>query len=354
MWTLQPLQASLNLLLIAVIVVTFLLDRHLWVHDNNVELHMLTNQEVTFSTHLKLKINTNIPATTMDDHLGNNNSFNSFATAQDGFVSESEEDDYHDDNNNEVDEEEGKDNNDDEVNEDEEEEDTVAEELPFSPVRSFSIQGIKHGRGKKTPPPPPRPRNFKTLTPSRKVKPRVSSTVPTSQNSSIITSNQSKVTQAPTKKVYRIGGTDIVCENKATNTSNVAVATFKKADRDTMSIRDKNSLITLISSNQQMKFKNLSINTTELEKLGKTHSLKLLISKLRTNFARYNLLTAFTIITCTNFITGDIDIDNSTGKANGYDLFKDYRRLTSSEVAKSNQWYVQFTQLTLRMEEDMN
>ena len=179
MWTLQPLQASLNLLLIAVIVVTFLLDRHLWVHNNNVELHMITNQEGTFSIHLKLKINTNIPATMMDDHLGNNIWFNSFATAQDGFISESEEDDYHDDNDDEVNKEGGKDN--DEVNEEVEEGDTVAEALPSSPVRLFGIQGIKYNQGKKTPPPPPpKPQKCKTPTPSRKVKPRVTLTVPTS------------------------------------------------------------------------------------------------------------------------------------------------------------------------------
>ena len=51
---------------------------------------------------------------------------------------------------------------------------------------------------------------------------------------SIIISNHSNVTQAPTKKVYRIGGIDIVCGNKASNTSDVAVATFKQADRATM------------------------------------------------------------------------------------------------------------------------
>ena len=71
----------------------------------------------------------------MDDHLRNNNSFDSFATAQDGLISESEEDDYHDNDDNEVDEEEGKE---DKLG------NTVAKELPFSPVRSFGIQGIKH------------------------------------------------------------------------------------------------------------------------------------------------------------------------------------------------------------------
>ena len=190
----------------------------------------------------------------MDNYLGNNNSFNSFATAwQDGLVSESEEDDYHDDN--EFDEEE---EGDDELG------DTVAKELP-SPVWLYAI---KHNRGKKAPPPPsPRPcpettKQQRFTTPSQKVKARVTPTVPTSWNSSIITSNQSNVTQASTKKVYQIGGIDIVCENKATNTSDVAVAAFKKADCDTISVYNKNSLITLISSNQQIKFKNLSINIT--------------------------------------------------------------------------------------------
>ena len=64
--------------------------------------------------------------------------------------------------------------------------------------------------------------------------------------------------------------------------------------------------------------------TAEIEKLDKTHSLKHLISELKTNFARYDLLTAFTTVICINFITGEIDIDISIGDAKGCDLFKDY------------------------------
>ena len=126
MWTLQQLQTSLSLLLMAVTLVTFLSDCCIWVHDDNVELHMLTNPEVTFSTYLKIKINTNLPATTMDDPFWTHNLFDSFATArQNGLVSESEKDDYHD-NHESDEEEEGK------------LEDTVAEELP-SPVRPYAI-----------------------------------------------------------------------------------------------------------------------------------------------------------------------------------------------------------------------
>ena len=121
-----------------------------------------------------------------------------------------------------------------------------------------------------------------------------------------------------------------------------------------MAVCNKNSLISTISSNQQIKFKNLSITTTELEKLDKTHSLKLLITELKTNLAHYDLLTAFTIVKCINFTTAEIEIDSTTGDAKEYDLFIDYRRLSPIDVAKSNQWCVQFTQVILRMEEDMN
>ena len=64
----------------------------------------------------------------------------------------------------------------------------------------------------------------------------------------------------------------------------------------------------------------------ELEKLDKTHSLKLLITELKTNLARYDLLTAFTIIKCINFANGEIEIeiDSTTGGAKEYDLFTDY------------------------------
>ena len=100
MRTLQPLQTSLTLSLIVIIFVTFLSDRHIWVHDNNVELldnnvelRILTNSEVTFSKYLQLNMNKNLPATTAKMSLENTESYDeSFATARD-LVSD-DEDDY--------------------------------------------------------------------------------------------------------------------------------------------------------------------------------------------------------------------------------------------------------------------
>ena len=99
-------------------------------------------------------------------------------------------------------------------------------------------------------------------------------------------------------------GVGIVYENKVATTIDLAVPTYKKIDQSTMSICDTNTLISIISTNPQVKFKNLAINTTELEKLDKPHSLKLLITELKTNFAQYDLLTTFNIIACINFMTG--------------------------------------------------
>ena len=81
--TLQPLETSptsLTLSLIAVILVTFLSDRHIWVHDNN-NFDLLTNSEVTFSTY-QLNTNKILPATTAKMNLENAASYDeSFATA---------------------------------------------------------------------------------------------------------------------------------------------------------------------------------------------------------------------------------------------------------------------------------
>ena len=141
MRTLQPLQTSLTLSLIVVIFVTFLSDRHIWVHNNNVELlnnnvelYVLTNPEVTFSTYLlQINTNTNLPATITMMNLDNDTaSFNeSFPTAQD-LVSESEDDYYsNDESNNERNED---------KNEDEDKLDnTVPEELS-SPIRPFIMK----------------------------------------------------------------------------------------------------------------------------------------------------------------------------------------------------------------------
>ena len=92
--TLQPLETSptsLTLSLIAVILVTFLSDRHIWVHDNN-NFDLLTNSEVTFSTY-QLNTNKILPATTAKMNLENAASYDeSFATALGDLVPDSEDD----------------------------------------------------------------------------------------------------------------------------------------------------------------------------------------------------------------------------------------------------------------------
>ena len=63
-----------------------------------------------------------------------------------------------------------------------------------------------------------------------------------------------------------------------------------------MKPRETTSLIQMISTNQQVKLKGILINPTDFEKLNKTHSLNLLITKLGTNLARYDLLACFNIV----------------------------------------------------------
>ena len=384
--TLQPLETSstsLTLSLIAVILVTFLSDRHIWVHDNN-NSDLLTNSEVTFSTY-QLNTNKILPATTAKMNLENAASYDeSFATALGDLVPESEDDYGTDESGEEVVEFESEDEEDLDDSEDDDDDDTeLYDATPAelnSPMPTRSLANV--------PPSVPSLPSISTPTSgstlagasttiattinqaatlaasmlastkkklNKKKKrrtPRGTKSQPTSQISS---TNIQPAVQPTTKKVYQIGGMSIVCGNKAVNTTNVAVATFKKKDRASMDLRMRNTLISLISSNQQVKFKNLSITTTELEKLDKTHSLKLLITELKTALARYDLLTGFTIIKCIDFTTGEIEIVDSTGNARQYDLFVDYRRLSPMDIAKSNQWYVQFTdEATLRMEEDMD
>ena len=363
MWTLQPLQTSLSVSLMAVILITFLSDRHIWVHDNNVELHILTNSEVTFSTYLLQITTTKIPpaTTTMNLETDSESIDESFATALDGdLVSESNNDEYSGDERNKDNEEGDDDDDDDDDDYDDDEvegevDNTVPEELS-SPVRPF-VMPKKHSRNRGTPvPPPPRPLPTGSTTVPPPPPPSGASTSSTKRTSTKqkyktprsrrSAPSMSSVIQPSTKKVYRVGGVSIVCKNKAANTNNIAVATFKEADRGTMTVCNKNSLITMISSNQQIKFKNLSIATTELEKLDKTHSLKLLITELKTNLACYDLLTAFTIIKCINFNTGQIKIDSTIGEAKDYDLFTDYCQLPPSDVAKLNQCTIYISSIT--------
>ena len=88
-----------------------------------------------------------------------------------------------------------------------------------------------------------------------------------------------------------------------------------------MKPHETTSLIQIISTNQQVKFKEISIKTTNLEKLNKMYSLKLLIAKLRTNLVRYDLLSGSNIGKYTNFITGNFKDDTLTREIKHYDLF---------------------------------
>ena len=69
----------------AITLITFLSYRHIWVHANNVELHKLTNSEMTFSTYLLQITKTKIlpPTTTMNLDNDSKSFDKSFATALD-------------------------------------------------------------------------------------------------------------------------------------------------------------------------------------------------------------------------------------------------------------------------------
>ena len=89
-----------------------------------------------------------------------------------------------------------------------------------------------------------------------------------------------------------------------------------------MKPREFTSLIQMVCLSQQVKFKDISINITDLKKLNKTHSLKLIITELKTDFVRCDLLAAFNIIKCDNFLTGDLfAYDPATNEPRQHDLF---------------------------------
>ena len=319
--TLQPLETSptsLTLSLIAVILVTFLSDRHIWVHDNN-NFDLLTNSEVTFSTY-QLNTNKFLPATTAKMNLENAASYDeSFATALGDVVPDSE-DDYTDESGEEVvtfssNDEDDLDDSDDDDDVDDDDDTELYDATPAElnspmPIRSLANNNVPPS----VPSPPSTPTSGPTLADAstaiattinqaatlaasmlastkkklKKKKKRRTQRGTKSQSTSQISSTPTNIqptVQHTTKKVYQIGGMSIVCGNKAVNTTDVAVATFKKKDRASMDLRLQNTLIALISANQQVKFKNLSITTTELKKLDKTHSLKLLITELKTALA---------------------------------------------------------------------
>ena len=186
-------------------------------------------------------------------------------------VLESEDDEYSNDKRNKE-EDDDDDDEDDDDNEVEGELDNTVPEKLFSPAQPFVMK--KHSRGRRTPapppssssssslptgstkvPPPPPPSSSgastgSTKKPSTKQKFKTPRSRRSTPSMSHVTPQTLSVIQSSTKKVYRVGGVSIVCKNKAANITNIAVATFKKADQVTMAVRDKNSLITMFSSNQ--------------------------------------------------------------------------------------------------------
>ena len=129
----------------------------------------------------------------------------------------------------------------------------------------------------------------------------------------------------------------MVCDNMPAADTEVDIAPYLKSSRASMELQESTSLIQMVCLSQQVKFKDISVNTTDLEKLNKTHSIKLLITELKTNFERYDLLTGFNIIKCVAFLTGELEYNSATNKLRQYDLFPDYCRITVTDVAKSCQ-----------------
>ena len=96
-----------------------------------------------------------------------------------------------------------------------------------------------------------------------------------------------------------------------------------------MNHQELRTLSQMISLSEHIKFTAILLNTTDLEKLNDTYSIKMFITELKTNYQLYNILTVFTIIVCVDFATEALEMDPVTRAPRQSDLFQDYHQIST-------------------------
>lgn len=186
--------------------------------------------------------------------------------------------------------------------------------------------------------------------------PPKSTKLSTTVKSSSILPLTSIIPTMSTKKVI-IAGVEIEIEvgEKQEKQRASSGAIYRKKDRASLNERDKIDLLKLLSSKQQQLFSSITISINDPEKLVNNHSTSKLLEECDRNISKFDLRGCFTIVVPETLIgpTSGILKEDASGNAITFDLFTDYLRLTTEEVATSSRWYSGFAPESMRMQEDL-
>ena len=122
---------------------------------------------------------------------------------------------------------------------------------------------------------------------------------------------------------------------------------YTKSQRVTMENSELMKLLESVQSKQQTPYHAITVSINDPEKMTNTYSLAGLLRENKRNLGKYDLLNVYTIVTPDEQAFdpksddyGQLKI--AEGKLMQKDLFADYLRLTTAEVANSSKWYSLF------------
>ena len=159
-------------------------------------------------------------------------------------------------------------------------------------------------------------------------------------------------------KTYTLNGKSMTIKKKATERT-VIQAYYPKSERENLSKKERMDLLDKIQAKQQRdQFRSLTVSVNDPQKMTNTRSLAELLVENKRNLNKYDLLDVYNIVSPlpksfdeTNANYGQLLISN--GKPVQQDLFTNYLKLTTNEVADSCRWYSSFVD-DKHIEEDLN
>jgi hypothetical protein len=145
---------------------------------------------------------------------------------------------------------------------------------------------------------------------------------------------------------YSLGGVTFKPKTKGQGRQNNGPL-YTKAQRASMENSELMKLLENVQSKQQTPYHAITVSINDPEKMTNTYSLAGLLRENKRNLGKYDLLNVYTIVfpdmqafDPTSEFYGQLKIAH--GQPIQKDLFADYLRLTTEQVANSSKWYSLF------------
>jgi hypothetical protein len=155
-----------------------------------------------------------------------------------------------------------------------------------------------------------------------------------------------------TPQTITIGGITISVESSEqvrTTTGALYTKTIRETYDDDK--KGKLDLLKLVQSKQQQPYSAISISVNDPEKLLNHYSLSKLNKECCRNLAKYDLVAPFNIFFPT--VPGGAALLFNDGALVTHDLFSNTHHVTAQQVADSSRWYMGFTAIASRFQEDL-